>query len=316
MLAICRSCSSTCCAFKAKQNLGSSYMSLIAALNVVHTLIELHCMRVVCLQVPCDDVPNSTPTEKGSCACTNPPFTIPAMQGSLLRQCLSTEVVVSSCPEEYATAVRPQSGMIMTCITDTTPCPSKFMPFYSGSPIKRESCQPEQQSCTTSGFTVALADVRPLYTPRRRSSAEPRQESWMPQTQDRSCLGTKFGRCTKGRDRGGLKFNSLLSGMNYLDEVLGCVSDAATRCPVGYVGFMSASKAGSKDFKLELCTKTSTCYSGASGFNVQPAKYASYTTLGLDADETFVACLRLDGGACPALFPKNATTDDSKECSV
>jgi hypothetical protein len=95
--------------------------------------------------------------------------------------------------------------------------------------------------------------------------------------------------------------STLLKSINYLDEVLGCVSDSSQRCPEGYVGFLSAAQ----DFKLELCTDTTSCYASAN-VTVNPARYGSYNTPGLDAGQ-LVACLELTDGKCPPLFPKNIT---------
>jgi hypothetical protein len=66
------------------------------------------CMHPVLLQVLCSDVPNSAPAADDGCACTMDPYTIPAMRGSELRECLSTEDVAESCPSKYPTAVMRQ----------------------------------------------------------------------------------------------------------------------------------------------------------------------------------------------------------------
>lgn len=73
--------------------------------------------------------------------------------------------------------------------------------------------------------------------------------------------------------------------------------------------------------RLELCTKTSACYSTSSGIDVQPAVFGAYTTPGLDDDE-LVACLELDAlppplyVACPVDFPKRVSIDNETVCST
>uniref|UniRef100_A0A383WMC0 Peptidase C1A papain C-terminal domain-containing protein n=1 Tax=Tetradesmus obliquus TaxID=3088 RepID=A0A383WMC0_TETOB len=281
--------------------------------------------------VPCADVPYSTAAANGSCACTKAPFTIPAMHGSLLRECLSANAVASSCPMKYPTSVATQAGAIKSCITDATPCPSKYLPVYSGSPIRRHRCQ-QQQSCTTPGFTVTLADVGTTYSADRPvGGIKPRLVNTPSVRQDRRCLGNMYRTCKSYRapvnrpgpigstDPG----SSFLSSIDYLDEVLGCVSDTARRCPAGYVAFMSYSASVERPtaMRLELCTKTSACYSTSSGIDVQPAVFGAYTTPGLDDDE-LVACLELDAlppplyVACPVDFPKRVSIDKETVCST
>lgn len=277
--------------------------------------------------VPCADVPYSTAAANRSCACTKAPFTIPAMHGSLLRECLSANAVASSCPMKYPTSVATQAGAIKSCITDATPCPSKYLPVYSGSPIRRHRCQ-QQQSCTTPGFTVTLADVGTTYSADRPvGGIKPRLANTPPVRQDRRCLGNMYRTCKSYNSLGPTGStnpgSSFLSSIDYLDEVLGCVSDTARRCPAGYVAFMSYSASVERPtaMRLELCTKTSACYSTSSGIDVQPAVFGAYTTPGLDDDE-LVACLELDAlppllyVACPVDFPKRVSIDNETVCST
>jgi hypothetical protein len=191
-------------------------------------------------------------------------------------------------------------------------------------------CQPEQSSCAVPGYTVTLADVRFEYSkkamiPRALPGATPDgqyptpRDEFSSSSKDRQCLGSIYQSCNKvgnqllGRTGSTGTGWSFLTGIDYLDEVLGCVSDTARHCPVGYVGFMSAAQ----EFKLELCTKTDTCYKEKPDFTVEPSKYGTYSVLAIDENEELVACLELDSGMlCPPQYPKRVSINNSTACSA
>ncbi|WIA36837.1 hypothetical protein OEZ86_008091 [Tetradesmus obliquus] len=144
--------------------------------------------------------------------------------------------------------------------------------------------------CSKTPYSVpAMQDVRTVYS---------RSPACNNTGRNRDCM---FSNLSPGPPRG-----FFLSSINYLDKVLGCVSNTARRCPEGYVGFMSPSAAGSRDFRLELCTRAPACYIPGKNRTVEPAMFSDYGTAGYDAGQ-LVACLKLDGDACPAQFPQKVS---------
>jgi hypothetical protein len=268
------------------------------------------------VQVPCQDIRNSVADSTGACGCTQTPFTVQALVGSELRQCLSN--AETSCPQQYSVEVEAE-GRLLQCITDTMPCSTSFMPVFDevtvfapvpGMPgwrpgsrpgarastpavsvrptlikaAQRRRCLPKMPSCPASGYTIPVTGSVELYSGGSRQPG-------------RSCSGAAFT-----TDCGALG-TGLWTGISYLGEVLGCVDGGATVCPAGFVGLRSARS----NFALELCTQTSQCHAAGQDFAVEPAKYGRYTRAAYRLiafrEPQLLACLEtLPGKECPDGF--------------
>jgi hypothetical protein len=254
---------------------------------------------VLCLQVVCSDIPNSVSTSGGSCACTQPPFTVSAFNGKALKECLSTSQVGITCPEAYPVEVVSDTAIVTSCLSTDTPCPRGYEPLLGDNPLRQLRCQLKKPACTYDGFNVLMAKSLILtFTSGRRPP--------MRNLRGRNCASRR-GCFNTGL--GGNSYKSLKA--DYAAELVGCVSTASAGCPEGFVAFRS----GRNNFTLELCSETPACYAASSNVTVSPTKYGTYTTPALRGD-TLVGCLEIAGRACPPEYPKRTTQSGAPACST
>ncbi|KAF6252818.1 hypothetical protein COO60DRAFT_496788 [Scenedesmus sp. NREL 46B-D3] len=100
---------------------------------------------------------NATRNESGACVC-DAGFTS-ALNGTTVIACLNS-TGLTSCPASAPVAVKPvddPAPMIMSCITQDTPCPAGFtLALYSGNPSVRQECRPNNGGCNYAGFGIQV----------------------------------------------------------------------------------------------------------------------------------------------------------------
>jgi hypothetical protein len=176
---------------------------------------------VLRLQVPCTSIPNSASMPGGSCACTRAPFTVNAFTGNALGACLSTRQLGSACPEAYPVEVVNHTGIIGSCLSPDTLCPSGYKPLLGDNPLRQLRCQPTTLACTYNGFNAPMAKSLVSFSSRRRIQGA------LPIAL--RSYNTRRG-CKRTRP-GGKGSTQKRREVNYAARPVGCVSTTSTDCP-------------------------------------------------------------------------------------